>query len=86
MLLSGIIMLFFFFGFEIVASVCAKREIYSAIFVTVVAIGSVFQILLLPRISSHFAPSKQFSFFKKWNKKNKPDKQTVPKTTTWRTA
>jgi hypothetical protein len=85
MLLAGAIMLFFFFGSEVVANICAKREIYSGIFAAVVLAGSLFQILLLSRFSSRFANAKQYSFFKSKQKKGK-DNQPVPKNTTWRTA
>jgi hypothetical protein len=87
MLLAGAIMLLVRSGFAGVGHISTKRELYLEIFAAVAIVGTLVQLLLLPRISNRLAIAKEAAKVKaKRAKKNDNAAQPAPKSTTWRTA
>ncbi|MBN2020957.1 MAG: hypothetical protein JW749_12125 [Sedimentisphaerales bacterium] len=87
LLLAGSIMLYVASGLKVAESIFSKREIYLGCVAAVVVVGTVVQILLLPRLSKRIADAKETARIRRIRfKKNKSDDQPAPKNTTWRTA
>jgi len=70
-----------------VSHISAKRELCLEIFAAVIAVGTLIQLLVLPRISSRLAIAKETAKIRAKRAKNsKTEDMPAPKSTTWRTA
>jgi hypothetical protein len=88
LLLAGAIMLYAASGLKVVEKICSKRELYLGIFVATAVVGTVIQLLLLPRLSRRIANARESAKLKaaRTKKGKSGEQEAAPKSTAWRTA